>query len=122
MGTSHGDQYTFLITHRSILRMRKIFFQTEIVDKIKTQILCLITFCRKSCLYEIMWTKNLIEPDRPQMEIWRTAQITIWRTAHCMLYNYDYKHTLGICITYCFSNATVVARVSFKVRLYVHVI
>jgi len=30
--------------------------------------------------------------------------------AHCMLDNLDYKHTLRICNTYCFSNATKVAR------------
>ena len=48
-------------------------FQTIVVDKIKTHVLCSITFFfffRKSCLYEIMW-KNVLESGRPQMTIWR---------------------------------------------------
>jgi hypothetical protein len=43
--------------------------QTKVVDKIKTRILCSITFFSKTCaIYEIMW-ENMVQPDRPQMKI-----------------------------------------------------
>jgi len=32
-------------------------FQTNVVEKIKTHILCSITFSEKSAVYEIMWKK-----------------------------------------------------------------
>jgi hypothetical protein len=44
--------------------------QPEVVEKISTHILCLITFFENCALYEIMW-RNIVEPDRPQMTIWR---------------------------------------------------
>jgi len=44
-------------------------FQTKGVDKIKTCILCSITFFKNSTIYEIMW-KNIVELDRPQMTVW----------------------------------------------------
>ena len=41
--------------------------QTKVVEKIKSHILCPITFFPlKSCCYEIMW-KNIVEQDRPQI-------------------------------------------------------
>jgi hypothetical protein len=40
-------------------------FQTEVTEKIKTHILCSITFfLKKNAFYEIIW-KNIVEPDRP---------------------------------------------------------
>jgi len=53
-----------------------------------------------------------LEPDRPQ--------ITTERMRFIMLDTQVYKHTRRICNTYCFSNATVVARTRPNVRLYVH--
>ena len=50
-------------------------FQTNFVDKIKTNILCpVIFFSENRAAYEITW-KNTVEPNRPQMTIWlmRTA-------------------------------------------------
>jgi len=43
-------------------------FQTNVVKQIKTQIICLITFLRKSCR---LWdnVENIVEPDRSQMTI-----------------------------------------------------
>jgi len=39
-------------------------FQTKVVDKIKTHILCSITFfSENSTVHEIMW-ENMVEPDR----------------------------------------------------------
>ena len=47
-------------------------FQAEVVEKIKTHILCSVTFFleNRAVYYEIMW-KNTVQPDRPQMAIWR---------------------------------------------------
>ena len=39
---------------------------------------------------------------------------------HCMLDTQDYKHTLRIHNTYCFSTATMVARVRLNVMLHVY--
>jgi len=38
------------------------------VDKIKTHILCSVTFYENLAVYEITW-KNVVEPDRPQMTV-----------------------------------------------------
>ena len=51
-------------------------FQTKGVDKIKTCILCSITFFKNSTIYEIMW-KNIVELDRPQMTVWHMC-IACW--------------------------------------------
>jgi hypothetical protein len=46
-------------------------FQTQFVEKIETHILCSITFFFENrAVYEIMW-KNVVQPERPQMKIWR---------------------------------------------------
>ena len=50
-------------------------FQTNVVEKIKTHILCSVTFLESRAVYEKMW-KNIVERLRPQM---------ICRMAHCML-------------------------------------
>jgi len=40
-------------------------FQTKIVEKIKTNISCSMTFFPENgAIYEIIW-KNIVEPDRP---------------------------------------------------------
>jgi len=63
-------------------------FQTKVVEKIKTHILCSITFFENRVVYEIMW-KNNVQPDRPQMTIWR-MRISCWipkaTHTHHMLY------------------------------------
>ena len=51
-------------------------FQTKSVEKIKTHILCSVTFPENRAVYEIMW-KNTAEPDRPQMKTWR-IRISRW--------------------------------------------
>jgi hypothetical protein len=51
--------------------------QTEVVEKIKTHILCSVTFFFENCTVgEIMW-KNITERGRPQMRIWR-MRIACW--------------------------------------------
>jgi hypothetical protein len=42
----------------------RMMFQTKVVEKIKTHILCSITFFFNLTFCEIMW-KNMIKPDRP---------------------------------------------------------
>jgi hypothetical protein len=52
-------------------------FQTEFIDYIKTHVLCSIFFSPENrAVYEIMW-KNIAEPDRPQLTIWR-KRIACW--------------------------------------------
>jgi hypothetical protein len=44
-------------------------FQKKVVEKIKTRILCSVTFpLENRAVYEIMW-KNMVQPERPQMTI-----------------------------------------------------
>jgi hypothetical protein len=52
---------------------------SKVAEKIKTHILCSITFFFLNlAAYEIM-LKNIVEPDRPQMTIWRT-RFACWIT------------------------------------------
>ena len=75
-GTLHEGQYTFLIISRlSLLRMRNIS-EKKIVDKIKTHTLFSNFYFRNLVVYEIMW-KNIVEPSRPQMQIWH-MRISRW--------------------------------------------
>jgi hypothetical protein len=41
-------------------------FQTKLVEKIKTRILCSVTFPENRGVYEIM-SKNMVEPEAPQI-------------------------------------------------------
>jgi hypothetical protein len=47
-------------------------FQTNVVEKIKTHVFSktFFFFFENRALNEVMW-KNNVEPDRPQMAIWR---------------------------------------------------
>jgi hypothetical protein len=76
-------------------------FQIKLVDKMKTHILCWITFPRKSCH---LWDNVKIFGMAGQATYDSTAH------AHCMLDNWGYKHTLRICNTYCFAMAKMVTR------------
>ena len=55
-------------------------FQTKVVEKIKTHILCSIFYFthKNRTVYEII-CKNIVEPDRPQMTIWR-MRFACWIT------------------------------------------
>ena len=46
--------------------------QINLIDKIKTHLLCSITFRENRDVYDIMW-KNTAEPDKPQMTIHYSA-------------------------------------------------
>ena len=75
--TLQEDQNTFLITPHSIFLESEIF-QTKAVEKIKTHILCSVTFffLENLAIYEKMW-KNIVERGRPQMTIWQ-MRIACW--------------------------------------------
>ena len=44
-------------------------FQAQVQEKIKTHILCSVTFSKSPIIYEKMWT-NTVGPDRSQMIIY----------------------------------------------------
>ena len=51
-------------------------FQTLAVQKIETHILCSVTIFENRAFHEVKW-KNMVQPDRPQMTIWR-MRIVWW--------------------------------------------
>jgi hypothetical protein len=70
-GTLYEAQYIFLIICRWVLlRMRTI--SNKWCRENQTRILCSVFFffSENRAVYEIMW-KNILEPGRPQMTIWR---------------------------------------------------
>jgi len=66
-------------------------------------------FPENRAVCEIMW-KNMVEPDRPQMTVWR-MRIACWITKAAN------KHSEYI--THCFSTATLVTRTHHSDTLYV---
>jgi len=90
-GTLHEDNYTFLIISRSfLLTMNNV--SHKVVEKIKTHILCPMTFFRKSCR---LWDN---------VEKYGTAgQAHRWQYGACALHAgyLRLKHTL-ICYAYAF--------------------
>ena len=50
--------------------------QTEVVEKIKTRFSCSKAFFENRAVYEITW-KNIVQPYKPQMTIWR-LRIAYW--------------------------------------------
>jgi len=86
-------------------------FQTKVVEEMKTNILCSITFFfRKSCH---LWDN--VE------NVCRTGQATDdnMAHAHCMMDTQGYWETLGICNIYCFSTTIIIARRRLNDTLYV---
>ena len=73
-------------------------FQTKVVEKIKTHIMCPLTFFENRAVYEIMW-KNIVEWGRPQLTIWR-MRIACWIPKATDTHSFN---------THCFSTATMVA-------------
>jgi len=70
-GTLHEDRCACMVIWRlNLLRKRNVL--DTVCWKSQNTLLCLITFFffRKSCRLWDMW-KNITEPDRPQMTIWR---------------------------------------------------
>ena len=83
-------------------------------------------------------SKNVVEPERPQMAIWRHVAWWISRATlaqaharaptitHALVHALTqarartHTHTFKICNTYCFSTANMVSRTLLTVTLYVH--
>jgi len=73
MRTLHEDRYMYIYDHISLRYScnKKKIFQIKFVEKIKTHLLCSVTFFPQNrAVCEIMW-KYMLMPDRPQMTIWR---------------------------------------------------
>jgi len=77
-GTLHEDQYTFfIVSHSFPFRMRNVSF--KICREIQnTFFIQYIFFFENHAVYEVKW-KNIVEPDRPHMTIWR-IHIASWMT------------------------------------------
>ena len=62
----------YLLGHNSLSSSynEKLFRKKKVSGKIKTRILCSTAYLFNRAVYEIMW-KNTVQPDRPQMTIWR---------------------------------------------------
>jgi len=43
-------------------------FQTKVVEKMKTCVLCSVTFLKNYAIYEVMW-ENMLDTDRPKVTI-----------------------------------------------------
>ena len=55
--------------------LEREIFHTNVVEIPKTYILCSVIFFKRA-VYDLRW-KNIVEPDRPQMTIWR-IRIACW--------------------------------------------
>jgi len=59
--------------------LKRELFHTKVVEKIKTHILCSVTFfLENSTIYEVMW-KNTVEWGSPPMTRW-CMRIAFWIT------------------------------------------
>ena len=88
------------------------FFQTKVVEQIKSHFLYSVTFFRK---LRRLW-------DNVEIYI-RTGEATDENMAHDALFTpstQDRKHTLRTCNSYCFSTAKMVSQTDFSGTLYVH--
>jgi len=93
------------------VRLRMWTVSDKFVEKIKTHILCAITyFFENRAFYEIMW-KDTVEPGRPQITMRRMRII-------CSISNAT--DTLRTSNNVCVSTATMVARTHLIVTLRLH--
>jgi hypothetical protein len=83
-------------------------FQAK-VEKIRTYILCSVTFVLK--IISFIRCKNIVESDTSQMTVWRTL-IVCWMSKT--------TNTLKMCKSYGFSTATMVAQMHLNVTLHIH--
>jgi len=75
---------THFLSHLAHFSLEREMFQAQLVEKIKTKILCSVMFVRKSCC---LWDN--VE------KYCRAGQST---SAHCMLVTLGYKYTHSGCI------------------------
>jgi hypothetical protein len=80
-GTLHEDQYTFIYLAQFSLHWK--IFHTGVVEKIKTHILCsIMSLFQKSCRLWDNVENDIVQPNGPQITIWRmrTACWICWAT------------------------------------------
>jgi len=53
-------------------------FQTELIEKIKTHFMICIFFNENRAIYEKIWKKNIVDPDRTQVTIKRRVRFACW--------------------------------------------
>jgi hypothetical protein len=95
---------THFLSYLAQFFLEREMFRTEVVEKIKTLILCSESFFRKSRrLRDNVEKKNIVERGRTQITIWLT-RIAVW------ISDVIYTHTSRTCNIYCFSTVTMVAR------------
>ena len=105
------DLCTFMVTSRLIF-LEWEMFQTKVVDKVKTNILCCNTFFfLNHATYEMMW-KNIVQAHRPRMKLWHMSISAGYISLQ--------THALRICNVYCFSTATMVTQIHLNVMLHIH--
>jgi hypothetical protein len=75
-GAVHEDQYMFLIIPRSVLLKMKTVSDKRYRGTQNTYFMFSNFFFKSRTVYEIMW-KNIVQPDRPQLTIWR-MRIVCW--------------------------------------------
>jgi hypothetical protein len=113
-GTLHEDKYTFSIISRSVIHRMNNISDTSSRENQNTQfVFNNFFFFRKSCN---LWDN--VE------KYCRAGQATDdnMAYAHCMLDTQGYKCTYRLCITHCFSTATMVERTRLIITLYVHLL
>jgi hypothetical protein len=71
-------------------------FGTEFVEKIKTHFVNNNFFFENRAVYEKMW-KNKVDPDSPQMTIWRT-RIACWIPKDTNTHTHTHTHTHTGCV------------------------
>jgi hypothetical protein len=95
-----------IIAHSILLRMRN--FSGGFADNVTTHILCSITFFLENrATFEMKW-KNVVEPDRPQMTVWRML-------IECWVTKTRYTHSEQVIVL--FSTPTIFARMRLNVTL-----
>jgi hypothetical protein len=84
------------------------------------EFLCVLICCVTKCVcWKIHWLwTNIVEPDRPQMAVWR-MRIARWLPKATHTHTHTHTHTLRICNTFCFSTTIVVSQKHHSVTLYV---
>jgi hypothetical protein len=135
--TLHLDQFTFFIMSLSfLLKMRNV--SDRFVEKIKTHILCLVTFFRKSCR---LWdnVEKYCKAGQAKDDMSHAlciGHVRLRARAHARTSTHTHTHahtharahtlshslthSLTICNTHCFSTTKMVARTRLNVTLYVH--
>jgi hypothetical protein len=71
VGQEYVNTSTHVVSYLAHFILEWEMFETEVVEKIKTHILCSVRFFRKLCRFCDNVKKNIVKPDRPQMTIWR---------------------------------------------------